>query len=88
MVTRGYSWLLVREFPKITVQHCSPVFFLVPGVIKSVLGIFPSFLWVISLVQHGECQQGMLNITQSFGMLNFISSYVKLVDSKTLHISS
>ena len=28
MVTRGYSWLIVCEFPKITVQHCSPVFFL------------------------------------------------------------
>ena len=95
MVTRGYSWLLVCEFPKITVQHCSPFFFCprsykvyARSISFLFMGHIPHNKLQWSYVQHGECRQGMLNVTQWFRMFNFISSYVKLVDSKTLHISS
>ena len=58
MVTRGYSSANFLKSQFSTVHR----FFFVPGVIKSVLGIFPSFLWVISLVtSFNEVMYSMVN---------------------------
>ena len=59
MVTRGYS---SANFLKSQFSTVHRFFFFVPGVIKSVLGIFPSFLWVISLVTScNEVMYSMVN---------------------------
>ena len=58
MVTRGYSSanFLKSQF---SIVHR---FFFVSGVMKSVLGIFPSFLWVISLATScNEVMYSMVN---------------------------